>query len=136
FPIGGPGTYIVHVDEQRDGASVATAEAGLPVSYPAEFRQVVSDNRRMEQIASAGGGHVLLAPADAFAADLPPVTSPLPLQRVLILIAAILLPLEVGLRRLRLSPLDILDWLRHPRRVSVGLPRWSPEMPIQPPAWV
>ena len=36
----GAGTYIVRVDEQRDGAAVGTAEAGLPVSYPAEFRQV------------------------------------------------------------------------------------------------
>jgi hypothetical protein len=136
FPIGGPGTYFVRVDEQRDGASVATAEAGLPVSYPAEFRQVTADTRRLEQIARAGGGHVLDAPSAAFADDLPPLTSPLPLQRLLLFAAAIVLPIEIGLRRLRLSVTDVLDWLRHPRRIAVGLPRWSPELPIQPPAWV
>ena len=136
FPLAGPGTYFVRVDAQRDGASVGTAEAGLPVSYPAEFREVIPDTRRMQQIASAGGGHVLGEPAEAFGQDLAPVTTPLPLQRVLVLIAAVLLPIEVGLRRLRVSLFDVLDWLRHPRRVHIALRRLSPELAVQPPAWV
>jgi uncharacterized membrane protein len=132
FPLSGPGTYLVRVDE----AGVGQAEAGLPVSYPAEFRQVTADTRRMQQIATAGGGHVIYSPADAFANDLAPVTTPLPLQRVLVLIAAILLPLDIGLRRLRLSPSDLVAWLRHPHRLDVGLPRWAPDLPTQAPAWV
>ena len=135
FPVAGAGTYLVRVDAQRDGASVGVAEAGLPVSYPAEFRQVTADTRRLEQIARAGGGHVLTSPAAAFADDLAPITTPLPLQRVLLVIAAILLPLDVALRRLRLSPADLVDWLRHPHRVALGLPRWAPELPAQMPAW-
>jgi hypothetical protein len=135
FPIGGPGTFIVRVDAQRDGASVGAAEAGLPVSYPAEFRQVVPDTRRLEQIARAGGGHVLAAPAAAFADDLPPITTPLPLQRILLVIAALLLPVDVALRRLRFSLADLVEWLRHPRRIALGLPRWSPELPTQMPTW-
>src|SRR5207237_6250830 len=74
FPIAGPGTYVVRVDEHRDGASVGTAESGLPVSYPAEFRQVVPDVHRMERIAAAAGAHVLGSPADALAQDPLPVT--------------------------------------------------------------
>ncbi|HEX8967511.1 MAG TPA: hypothetical protein VF937_06510, partial [Chloroflexota bacterium] len=136
FDLAGPGTYLVRVEEQREGASVGAAEAGLPVAYSAEFRQVTADTRRMEQIARAGGGHVLVSPADAFANDLLPITTPLPLQRVLVLIAAILLPLEVGLRRLRFAPADLLEWLRHPARVPLALPRWSTEAPLQPPAWL
>jgi hypothetical protein len=132
FPIAGPGTYIV-----RAGAgSAGSAEAGLPVAYPAEFRQVTPDLTRMERIASAGGGHVLAAPADAFAQDLSPITTPLPVQRILVLIAAVLLPLEVGLRRLRVSPRDVLNWLRHPRPIALSRPHWRPELPIQPPAWM
>jgi Mg-chelatase subunit ChlD len=130
FPLDGPGTYIVRVQEQ----GVGDAEAGLPVSYPAEFRQVSADPDRMNLIASAGGGHVLYSPADAFANDLAPVTTPLPLQRVLVLIAAILLPLDVILRRLRISPRDLWDWLRHPHRVELSMPGF--ELPSQSPAWV
>jgi hypothetical protein len=37
-----------------------------------------------------------------------------PLQRTLLWLAAILLPLEIGLRKLRISPADVLEWLRHP----------------------
>jgi len=137
FPLNGVGTYIVRADEQRDGASIGTAEAGLPVSYPAEFRQVTADTRRLEQIARAGGGHVLLTPAAAFANDLAPISVPLPLQRTLLLIAAILLPVEVGLRRLRISPLDALEWLRHPHRLDVVLPwRNSGQEWLRPPAWM
>jgi Mg-chelatase subunit ChlD len=132
FPLTGPGTYLIRVDE----AGVGQAEAGLPVSYPAEFRQVTADTRRMQQIATAGGGHVLYAPGDAFANDLAPVTTPLPLQRTLVLIAAVLLPIEIGLRRLRLSPSDIWSWLRHPHRLDLSLPHWSTELPVQTPAWV
>jgi Mg-chelatase subunit ChlD len=132
FPLKSSGTYLVRVDE----AGVGAAEAGLPVSYPAEFRQVTADTRRMQQIATAGGGHVIYAPGDAFGDDLAPVTTPLPLQRILVLIAAILLPLEIGLRRLRLSPSDLWNWLRHPHRLDVSLPRWAPDLPAQTPAWV
>jgi hypothetical protein len=132
FPLNGPGTYLVHVDE----AGVGQAEAGLPVSYPAEFRQVTADTQRMQQIATAGGGRVIYSPADAFASDLPPVTTPLPLQRLLVLLAAILLPLEIGLRRLRLSPSDLWSWLRHPHSLDVSLPGRSAEAPAHNAAWV
>jgi hypothetical protein len=132
FRLSGPGTYLVRVDEN----GVGQAEAGLPVSYPAEFRQVSADTRGMQRIATAGGGHVIYSPADAFATDLAPVTAPLPLQRLLVLFAAILLPLEIGLRRLRVSPGDVWNWLRHPRRLEVSLPHWSAELPSQTPAWV
>ena len=136
FPLVGAGTYIVRVQAERDGASVGSAEGGLPLAYPAEFRQVTPDTRRMQQIAAAGGGHILTAPEAAFANDLAPITSPLPLQRLLLLIAAILLPIDVGLRRLRISPADLLEWLRHPRRIAVSLPHFSPQLPAQSPAWV
>ena len=136
FPMAGAGTYLVRVDAQRDGAALGSAEAGLPVAYPAEFRQVTADTRRLEQITRAGGGHVLPSPADAFADDLAPITTPLPLQRVLLLIAALLLPVDIALRRLRVSPADFVDWLRHPHRLAVALPRWSPELPTQTPVWV
>jgi uncharacterized membrane protein len=136
FPIAGAGTYIVKVQEQGDGATSDTAEAGLPVSYPAEFRRVTSDDRRMDQIARAGGGHVLTTPAAAFADDLAPVTSNLPLQRILLILAAIILPFEVALRRLRISPSDVVDWLKHPRRFSLEKPWSSGRFELQPPAWV
>jgi hypothetical protein len=79
---------------------------------------------------------VLITPSAAFANDLAPVTTPLPLQRILLLLAAILLPIEVALRRLRISPIDLLDWLRHPRRLEIAAPWTSGDSVLQPPAWV
>jgi len=133
----------MRVEAMRDGVPVAAADAALPVSYAPEFRHVSADPGRMEQIARAGGGSVLSIdePASAFADNLVPVSSPLPLQRLLLLIAAILLPIDVALRRLRVSLDEVRDWLRHPRRlaVSVALPLFlsrgrAAETPL--PSWV
>ena len=55
---------------------------------------------------------------------------------MLVLIAAILLPLEIGLRRLRLTPGDLVAWVRHPYRLNLSLPRWAPDLPTQTPTWV
>ena len=136
FPLNGVGTYFVRAAEQRDGSAVGTAEAGLPVSYPAEFHQVTADTRRLDQIARAGGGHVLATPSAAFANDLGPISVPLPLQRLLLLVAAILLPLEVGLRRLRISPMDALEWLKHPHRLEMVLPWHRSGDAWHPGAWM
>ena len=59
FPLVGPGTYLARVQQTRDGALAAAADAGLPVAYAAEFRRVSTDPARMQQIALAGGGAVL-----------------------------------------------------------------------------
>jgi len=146
FPLVGPGIYLVRVQQTRDGSVVAAADAGLPVSYAAEFRRVSTDPVRMEQIARAGAGAVLslTAPTAAFADNLAPVSSPIPLERILLALAALLLPIDVALRRLRVSPAEALDLLRHPRAFIGALrfpwqaapgasamdrPTWTPHAP-------
>ena len=78
FPLVGPGIYLARVQQTRDGALAAAADAGLPVAYAAEFRRVSTDPARMQQIALAGGGSVLdvAVPALSFADNLAPVTQP------------------------------------------------------------
>jgi hypothetical protein len=134
FPLNGAGAYIVRVEGQRDGEPLGVAEAGLAAAYPAEFRRVTPDNRRMDQIARAGGGHTLVAPRGAFAGDLPPLTTPLPLQRLLLVIAVLVLVVDVAVRRLRLAPRDAWDWLRHPRRIALEAP-WT-RAGLRPAAWM
>ncbi|MDQ3810866.1 MAG: VWA domain-containing protein, partial [Chloroflexota bacterium] len=126
FPLAGPGTYLVRVEAEGDGGTVAAADAALPVSYAAEFRRVSADPNRLEQIARAGGGQVLSldTPADAFADNLAPLSNPMPVHRVLLLLAAVLLPIDIAVRRLRLSPDDLRDWLRHPSWPAVSRPAW------------
>jgi hypothetical protein len=125
FPLGGPGTYLVRVEERRDGDLVAAASAGLPVAYAAEYRRVAADPARLGEIAAAGGGHALVSPAAAFADDLPPVSSPLPLTRILLALAAVLLPVELALRRLRTwrdAQPQTIAWTPPPRPAAVNQP--------------
>src|SRR6185436_794759 len=81
------------------------------------------------------------APAGAFADNLAPVRSPLPLLYLLLLLAAVLLRIDVALRRLRISPTEIADWVRRPRRldVTLALPSWLTRTPADDmprPSWL
>lgn len=97
FPAAEPGVYLVTV-----GYGEGLAEAGLVVPYSAEFRAMGTDQGFLEALARAGGGEVISRHADAFAANLPPVHRVTDLWPWLLGLAALLLPLEVGNRRLDL----------------------------------
>lgn len=139
--LGQPGAYAVRVEAHGDNDASASAETGIAVSYSPELRQVGIDDARLNAISLAGHGHDLSEPAAAFADDLAPVTTPLPLRDVLLHLAPLLVILDVALRRLRLSVGDIRSWVRHPHGLSVELP-WGapatgvPAAPWQPGVWI
>ncbi len=74
FPTPAIGAYVAHVQDLQDGQVAAAADAGLAVPYSPEYRTVSTDTVRLQQIARAGGGHMLSDPAAAFASDLRPGT--------------------------------------------------------------
>jgi uncharacterized membrane protein len=137
FPTPAVGAYVAHVQDLQDGQVAAAADAGLAVPYSPEYRTVSTDTVRLQQIARAGGGHVLNDPAAAFAFDLRPTPSDVPLTRPLLLLAVLIVPLEVGLRRLRLARLRFLErapaqkaTLRSVRPFGVEPGRWRPVRPL------
>jgi hypothetical protein len=141
FSLAGPGVYLVRVQQRREGEVVAASDAGLAVSYPSEFRRVSADPARMDQIALAGAGQALAlaSPAAAFADNLAPVSSPIPLERTLLALAALLLPIDIAIRRLRVSPAEALALLRHPRMFlrAFRVPgRAAPAPTYERPSWV
>ncbi|MBV9356655.1 MAG: VWA domain-containing protein [Chloroflexi bacterium] len=133
FPTPAVGAYLAHVQDVHDGQVAAAADAGLAVPYSPEYRTLSTDVTRLQQIARAGGGHVLNDPSAAFASDLVPAPSDVPLTRPMLLLAVLLVPLEVALRRLRLARIGFLDrvparkaTLRSLRPFGVQPGRWRP----------
>ena len=110
-----PGVYQVDVVRMvpgaaarstDDGEAVARREtAGFVVSYPAEYRNLSPDPEVLGRLAGIGGGAVLRAPIEAFDHHLVFVgQSRTALWPYLLALATLLFPLDVGIRRLKISP--------------------------------
>ncbi|MBV9582690.1 MAG: VWA domain-containing protein [Chloroflexi bacterium] len=111
-----PGRYEASVPVQSDGVYTLTAtqddpttgeqaveSSGFVVPYSPEYGLTDTDQSLLQSIARHTGGGVITDPGDAFAHTLPAVGAPQPLWPVLLLLAAMLLVADVGIRRVRIS---------------------------------
>jgi uncharacterized membrane protein len=108
FPATQVGAYVLRVTWQARSSNKAgpgsqlTTTAGLVVPYSSEYRSSGTDLRFLGLLARAGGG-ALLGPKDfalAFSQNLPPANSTVPITFWLLALAALLLPVDIALRRL------------------------------------
>jgi hypothetical protein len=88
---------------------VRTETTGVVVSYPSEYREFGINETSLATLAATTGGRVVTSPADSYSRQgLDFVgTDNIPLWYILLLLAAILFPLDVAIRRLRIDPLDL-----------------------------
>jgi len=114
FPTTQVGAYLLRVTWQaRSSANNGspdqlTTTTGLVVPYSPEYSTSGTDTHFLNQLAQAGNGSVL-GPSDtasAFSNNLPPVYTPYSIVFWLFAIAALLLPVDIALRRL--SSLEFL----------------------------
>src|SRR5206468_4801306 len=96
-----PGAYVIQV-EQRIDAATLRGEVGWVAPYPAEYRETGPDTVLLGQIAAAGGGRVLTEPAEAVAPAERTAVAGWPAGPFLLVLAALLWPLEIAARRLSL----------------------------------
>ncbi len=102
------GAYLLQVSWRgttagtTGGSNQLSATSGLVVPYSPEFQTQGTDMRFLKLLAHDGGG-ILLSPSDptaAFMQQLPTVATTVPISFWLLILAALLLPVDVGLRRL------------------------------------
>jgi Mg-chelatase subunit ChlD len=124
-----PGTYLIHVMQRaEDGRPVTGQTSGLVVPYSPEYGVLEGDSGVLSELAGVTGGVALIDPADAFARPLAPVERAQEVSPALLLAAALLFPLDVGLRRVMLSLADLqraVGWVRM-RLPRVGLAQREP----------
>ncbi len=100
-----PGAYSFQVAQYQDGKPIKKESSGFVVPTPAEYRYFGTDMERLVRVAEAGGGRLLTDPKEAFGRDAVfEGRERIELWYVLLLIAALLFPLDVAVRRLKLSP--------------------------------
>jgi uncharacterized membrane protein len=124
----GPGEYqgILDVDQTgtfmiRVGAndeyfqSLGQQTLGLVVPYSPEYRVTDLDLAKLVQLAEITGGGRLNSPEEAFMHNLPSASFAVEIWRQILLVVALLFPLDVAIRRLIFDKQDITDariWIR------------------------
>jgi hypothetical protein len=110
-----PGRYEALVPVQSDGVYTLTAtqteatgeqavqSSGFVVPYSPEYGLTGTDHARLESLARRTGGKSIGDPSEVFAHTLPAVGAPRPLWPWLMLLTAVLLVADVGVRRVRIS---------------------------------
>jgi uncharacterized membrane protein len=100
------GTYIVQIAGAKDGQVITQETAGMVVPYSPEYRQGQSNPSLLDALARASGGVRLNQPSGAFTLVLGDVSRAQEIALPLLLLALLLLPLDIGVRRLMLRRSD------------------------------
>ncbi len=108
------GTYLVHAALRRDGAVVAQAEAAVAVPYAPEYFELGRDEGLLAELAGKGGA-LLERPAAAWSLPSLPLAVTSPLFWLLLAVFAVAWPVDVALRRVTMSPRQLLASWREGR---------------------
>jgi von Willebrand factor type A domain/Putative glutamine amidotransferase len=120
LPTGQVGSYLIHVTQSAGGVARHTGTFGLVVPYSAEYRDLGTDANSLRAIAHAGGGTLFTNLAGVFGAPVPPVKAAQPLDGLLLLLAVLLFPIDVALRRLVVRVEDVPAWKAAFRRAPAA----------------
>lgn len=113
------GSYSVSVQGSGQAVTVTGSPTTLPANlslsqtvgavapYSPEYRQLGSNEPLMKEIASLSGGRVLSSPEETFRGELGSAFERHNLWPWLLLLAVLLFPLDIAVRRTRFSPLAI-----------------------------
>jgi len=104
------GSYLLHATDSVGGAVKHATTIGLVVPYSPEYVNLGTDRATLSAIATAGGGVLLTDGSSAFNLPVPPVRAVQPIGELLLVLAILLFPIDVAVRRLVLRAEDAPVW--------------------------
>ncbi|HEY7598815.1 MAG TPA: glutamine amidotransferase, partial [Candidatus Limnocylindrales bacterium] len=102
-----PGAYALRVLQQKPGASALGRTVVLVAPTPAEYRLLGTNEHLLAALRGATGGRAVAEATDVWRHDLGTTTAAIDLWPLLILLALLLWPLDVAVRRVSLARTDI-----------------------------
>jgi Ca-activated chloride channel homolog len=123
------GAYLVRVAQTREGAASASRTLGLVSPAAEEYRRLGVDRQALAGYAGAGSGRQLSTGSltDVWRHDIKADAFPTPIWPWLLVLAIVLVPIDIGVRRVALARSDLRRaraWIG--RRVGLGTP--EPEL--------
>ena len=104
------GSYLLHVSQSAGGVIRHTTTTGLVVPYSPEYRDLGTDTATLRAIAQAGGGTLLSSLSNIFKLPVPQVTATQSISELLLILAILLFPIDIALRRLVFRIEDVPAW--------------------------
>ena len=101
-----PGTYLVRLGVNKGDISLGQQILGLVVPYSPEYRTSSTDLPLLAELARITGGEELVEPVSAFIHNLEAAAKAREIWQPLLLIVALLFPLDVAIRRVMLGRSD------------------------------
>jgi uncharacterized membrane protein len=98
-----PGAYVVRITQTRPGSSPLGRTVGLVAPTAAEYRQFGANEPFLAALRSATGGSVIATARDPWTHDLTTTSRFTELWPALLVVALLLWPLDIALRRLSLG---------------------------------
>jgi uncharacterized membrane protein len=129
FEPGGEGAYVLRLvssaTEEQEEEDYLALTSGWVLGYSPEYAALDGDPGLMNHLANLGGGRVLEDPAEAFAHTFQGHGTRYPLWPILLTTATLLLPIDIGVRRLVLGRRELEQakaWVqkRIPRRAPAS----------------
>jgi hypothetical protein len=125
-----PGAYVIRVSQTRAGSTPLGRTLGLVAPTPAEYRILGTNDSFLATLRSATAGRAIVTAAEPWTHDLRTNSSSTDLWPTLLILALLLWPLDIALRRVSVGRRELGDarrWLsggwRHttaPRTVEVA----------------
>ena len=112
FASGELGSYIVSVVEKGPGGETRVGSSGFSIPYPPEYRQQRTNTALLGGLRELTGGKDLKVPTDALVPLAKKGSSVGDAWPMLLLVAALLLPLDIAVRRLAVPWVQVLGLLR------------------------
>jgi Ca-activated chloride channel family protein len=114
------GSYLLHVTQTAGGVVKHTNTFGLVVPYSPEYRDLGTDLNSLRAISTAGGGTLITDLAQVYRLPVPAAQAAQALDELLLVLAIILFPIDIALRRLILRVEDVPAWKAAFKRKPAG----------------
>ena len=110
-PLGeiGAGAYVIRVSQTRPGSTPLGRTLGLVAPTPAEYRLLGSNEAFLATLRSATGGRAVETPAEPWTHDLQATDAYTDLWPTLLILALLLWPLDIALRRVSIGRRELAD---------------------------
>jgi uncharacterized membrane protein len=110
-----PGAYAVRITQTKPGTSALGRTVGLVAPTAAEYRVLGANEPVLAALRAAGGGSAVVTPVDPWRHDLSVTDRFTELWPALLILAMVLWPLDIALRRMSLGRRELVaarGWVR------------------------
>lgn len=118
FLVDQEGTYIIQVIELEENQIVASKTDGLNISYSPEYALFDGGKEKLDSIVKANGGNILTDPNQVFLKELESKWMHQTITELLLMLAIILWPMDIAMRRIHFSIHWFNRWKGVTRKVS------------------